>query len=140
MSNYRDIAVGLGMVLKAGVKGLHVYDTPPDSINEFPAAIILPESLDPTLAFAGNSFSATLRVVYLTASGDAPSGWRDLYDAIDPTATDTSVIAAVRADPTLDGKADSSEVTEVVNVGRRELWGGSYYGADFVVGFIKTVA
>ena len=140
MSNYRDMATGLGTVIANGVTGVHVFDVPPDSINEFPAAIVLPEPVDPTLAFAGNTFTARFRVVYLTSSADNPKGWADLYDAMDPTSTNTSVIKAIRTDLTLNGKADSSDIVSVENAGRRELGGGAYYGVDFVVEAIKTVA
>ena len=49
-------------------------------------------------------------------------------------------MAAVRADRTLDGKVDDADVVRIENIGRRELWGGFYFGFDAIVEFIKTVA
>ena len=138
-SNYRNAAEGLVTVLQAGIPGLHGFAYPPLNIYDFPAAVVIPESYDPRLAFQGNSFLGTLRVVMLVTSGDSSEGWRMLYRHLDPTRTSHSVIKAVRADKTLDGKVDDSDVMRVENVGRRALWGGDYYGFDVVVSFIKTV-
>lgn len=139
MSNFGDLAAGLKTVLTNGVTGLAVYDYPPDNVHQFPAAVILPESLDPEIAFKGNTFTATFRVVFLLSKGDTPEGFLALYDHIDPTLTNKGLIAAVRADPTLNGKADDAGVTRIENIGRRELWGGWYFGFDALVEAIKSV-
>lgn len=140
MSNYSDAAAGLVTVLKNGITGLQAQDHPVDSINSFPAAIVLPEPLDYLVAVGGNSFTGTFRVVFLISSGDDAEGFTQLYDHIDPTALNESVRKAVEDGRTLDGKVDDAQVVRVENIGRRELWGGYYFGADFIVEFIKTVA
>ena len=140
MSAYRDIVDGLVTVLQAGITGLHAYNHPVDSVQEFPAAIILPEAIETEIAFGDNTFTASLRVVFLVASGDSKDGFEALYDYIDPTEASKSIIKAVRTDRTLNGKADSSDVVRIENIGRREIWGGFYFGCDAVVEFIKTVA
>lgn len=140
MSNYSDIAAGLVTILQNGVTGLHAYNHPVDSVHEFPAAVLLPEAFDPEIAFGGNTFEAAIRVVVLVASGDTAEGFAALYDHMDPTEANKSFIKAVRDAPTLDGKVDSSRVGPLENVGRRELWGGFYFGFDMLVHFVKTVA
>lgn len=140
MSNYSNAAAGLITVLQNNVTGLKGFDHPVDSVNQFPAAIVLPENMEPEIAFDGNTFTAVFRVVVLVTSGDTSSGFSLLYDHIDPTEPNKSIIAAVRADPTLDGKVDSSGVTLIENIGRRELWGGFYFGFDALVEFVKSVA
>ena len=140
MSNLSDIISGLSTVLEATITGLQTFDFPAASVQQFPAAVILPDTIDPEVAFGGNTFKGTLRVVYLVQSGDEASGFASLYNAVDPTAANVSVVKAVRTDPTLDGKADSAGVIRLENIGRRELWGGYYFGFDAIVEFVKTVA
>jgi len=140
VSAYRDIAEGLKTVLEANISGLKAFAYPPDSINSFPAAAILPEPIDTEIALQGNSFTCKFRIVFLVASGDSAEGFLNLYDYIDPTATNQSVIKAVRTDTTLNGKADDSDVVLIENIGRRELWGGWYFGFDAIIEVIKSVA
>ena len=140
MSNFSDMAAGLKTVLQNGITGLRAFDYPPDSIDQFPAAVIMPESLDPRIALTGNSFTAVYRVIFLFRKGDEGQGFTELYDFIDPTAANKSLIAAIRADPTLNAKADDAEITRIEKIGRRELWGGSYYGFDALIEVVKSVA
>ena len=143
MSNYSDAAAGLKTVITAGMAGFtsaQVYDHPVPTVNAFPAFIILPEPLDLEIAFAGNSFEGSFRVIVLVCSADDVTGFSNLYDIIDPTESTKSIIAAVRADPTLNSAVDDSRVARVENVGMRQLWGGNFFGADVVVEFVKSVA
>jgi len=143
LSDYSDAAAGLKTVIAAGMSGFasaQVYDHPMPTVNAFPAFVILPESEDPEIAFGGNSFQGSFRVIVLVCSADDVTGFTDLYDIIDPTESTKSIIAAVRADPTLDGKVDDARIDRVENAGMRQLWGGNFFGADVVVDFVKSVA
>ena len=140
MSAYGDIVAGLVTVLEANVTGLKAYDYPTDSVSQFPAAVILPEPLDTEIAIGGNTFTCTLRVVVLVSSGDDAVGFRAAYDMIDPIETGKSINKAVDTDRTLNSKADSSNVVRIENIGRRELWGGYFYGFDVIVEVVKTLA
>ena len=142
MSDYSEAAAGLKTVLEAnitGFPGVQVYDIP-EKPNSFPAFVILPDTFDPEIVIQGNSFEASLRVIILVCSADNLTGFSDLYDIIDPTESTKSIIAAVRADQTLDGKVDSARVASIDNIGQRQLWGGFYYAADAMIDFIKSVA
>ena len=139
MSNYGDIAAGLVTVLEANISGLQGFDHPTHSVQGFPAAIVLPEPVDTEIAFGGNSFTGGFRVVFLVSSADSAEGFAKLYDHIDTVAVNTSVVRAVRADPTLNGKVDSSDVTRIENIGQRSLWGVDYFGFDAIVTFVKSV-
>lgn len=138
--SYRDIANGLVTVLEANVTGLKAFAYPPDTVNHFPCAVILPEPVDTEIAFQGNTYEAAFRVIILVASGDVAEGFIKLYDLLDPTLANKSIIAAVRADQTLNSTCDSSDVTRLENIGRREHWGNLYFGFDAIVSFIKTVS
>ena len=140
MSAYRDIAEGLKTVLENNIPGLKAFAYPPDSINSFPAAAILPDPIDTEIAFEGNTFTCRFRIVFLVTSGDSAEGFLKLYDYIDPTEANKSVIKAVRTDPTLGAKADDSDVIRIETIGRRELWGGWYFGFDAIIEVVKTVA
>lgn len=140
MSTYSDAAAGLRKVLQDNITGLVAYDHPADSVSSFPAAVILPEAIDLLVAIRGNSYEASFRVVFLISSADDDAGFKSLYDYIDPAEASKSVKKAVDTDNTLDGKVDSSQVRRIENIGRRELFGGFYFGFDAIVDFIKTVA
>jgi hypothetical protein len=98
MSNYSDIADGLRTVLEAGVTDLSVFSFVPDAVNSFPAVVIVPETIDVEITFGGNSIEPSFRCIFLTASGDAESGFSTMYDYLDPTESNKSVIAAGRRD------------------------------------------
>lgn len=140
MSAYGDIVAGLVTVLETNITGLKAYDYPVDSVNHFPAAVILQDPLDLEIAFGGNTFTTILRVVFLLSSGDDAIGFRQLWDYIDPVEASKSVNKAVDTDRTLNGKADDSNVTRIENIGRRELWGANYFGFDALVEVVKTLA
>ena len=139
MSNWGDAIEGLKTVLQNGITGLQVYTYPTDSVQHVPAAVVLPDRMDPERAFGGNTFEGRLRITFLIASGDSAEGFLQLYDYIDPTVANKSVIKAIRDDPTLNGKVDSSRVDVIENIGRRDI-GGGFFGFDLILEFIKSVA
>ncbi len=138
--SYRNIADGLVTVLEANVSGLKAFAYPPDTVNHFPCAVVLPEPIDARIAFQGNSYTARFRVIVLVASGDVAEGFIKLYDHIDPALANKSIIKAVRTDRTLNASCDDSDVMSIENIGRRELWAGFYFGFDAIVEFVKSVA
>lgn len=140
MSAYSDIVAGLQKVLQDNITDLKAYDYPADSVSSFPAAVILPEPLDLELTIGANNLTCDFRVVFLIAGGDDALGFRALYDYIDPAAANTSVKKAVDTDRTLNAKADDAHVVRIENIGRREVWGGFYFGFDAIVQVVKSLA
>ena len=140
MSNFGDVFKGLARVLENKIFEMLVIPWPVDTVNHFPAAVVVPEPVDVEVNLQGNTFEGRLRMVVLVASGDSAEGFDKLWDYLDPTEVTKSVVAAVRADQTLDGKVDDADVERIENIGRRELWGGWYFAFDAIVHFIKTVA
>jgi len=141
VSTFGDIPAGIETVLLANVSGteIKVLKHPPDQVNDFPAILVVPESVDPTIHFGGNSFEAVFRLIVLVSSAAAPEGWEALYNMIDPT-DNTSIIKALRADHTLDGKVDSSVIDSIENVGRRQWFGGGFYfGFDLLLNTVNSV-
>jgi hypothetical protein len=140
MSAYRSAAAGLASVLDSGVATLTVFDKPVDSVGSFPAAIILPEPVNYEIVFGGNTFEAGFRVVVLLGGFEEQTGFDELYDMLDPTESNKSIVRAIRADPTLNGTVDDTQIMQAENIGRRELFGGFYFGFDLIVNALVTVA
>lgn len=139
MPNIRDIVTNAGTAVATRITNARAYDYPPDSVNQFPAVIVLMEPFDPAIAFQGNSFEGTLRVVFLIERAEKREAWLRLWDHMDSTGSGTSVIAALRADERFGSAVDTSSVARVENIGERQLAGGSYVGFDVLVPFIQSV-
>ena len=127
---------GLGTLL-AGISGLRVLDHPADSINEFPAAVVLFESRDAMETLGGSTFVGKIKAVLLVSSANTLQAYDTLY--MDPLGS-SSVEAIVDADNTWGGNVDDGRLVSVDNVGQRELWGGTYVAADFQFRFTKSVS
>ena len=143
MSNLTDLLEGIETIIEANVTGAKAFPYPPDAINHSPTVLILPTGEpfgDMEQAFGGNTFKVNLILTMLVASADPESGWKQLMNMLDPTAAGTSVIKALRDNPTLDGKADTSGVTAIRNVGRRMYNDNPFFGADLLLEAYKSVA
>ena len=142
MSGFSDIFAGLKTVLtnSSGVSKSNVHMGAPDAINDYPAIALIPESFDMVVAFAGNSFEGDIRAKVFIKSGDDEEGWRQLWDYIDPTQASTSLVRAIRADRSLDGKVDGAEVMRIENISRSEIGGGFLFTFDAIIHVIKAVA
>ena len=96
----------------------------PDSINQFPAALILPAETVYDATF-DNQADLRYRILILLTKQDTPSAFGKLLDYMEVTGT-YSVKAAIEADSTLGGTADDCRVSR--NQGASfTLWGGVQY-------------
>ena len=116
------------------IKGLRVYAIHelPDSINQFPAAIILPGETAYVTTFNSNDADYNFRVILLFSKQDTPSAISKMLPYI-ATSGDKSVVAKIHADKTLDGNAETCKVSS--NLGISSIaWGGiSYLSTEFSV-------
>jgi hypothetical protein len=108
------------------IRGLKIYscDELPDSINQFPAALILPGETEYVTTFS-NDADYNFRVILVFSRADSPSATSKMlpYIAVEG---EKSVVEAIHGDVTLDNKAQSSKVTR--NLGIASLtWGGQIY-------------
>ena len=129
---------GLASLL-SGITGLTVVDFQADSINQFPAAIVLFESRNAMQAIGGSSFTGRIKVLLLVSSANTQQAYDALDGYMDPLGA-TSLEAAVDADNTWGGNVDDGRLASVDNIGQRKLWGGAYVGADFHFSFVKSVS
>ncbi len=134
LKNTKD---GLATLLST-ISGLRVLDYPADSMNEFPAAVVLIESRDAMETLGGSTFSGKIKVVALVSSANTREAYDTLDGLMDPLGTG-SIEAAVDADPTWGANVDDGRLVSIDNIGQRKLWGGVYVGADFHLRFTKSV-
>ena len=116
-----------------------MLDYPADSVNEFPAIVVLFESRDATETLGGSTFTAKIMAVLLVSSANTQEAYDTLDQFMDPLGA-SSIEAAVDADNTWGGKVDDGRLASIGNVGQRKLWGAYYVGADFHFRFVKSVA
>ena len=114
-----------------------VFDYTPDSLHEFPAAIVHLESRDSVGTFGGGAIRGSLRVEVLVSTADARQATETLDAFLEPTGAQ-SIEAAANTDPTWGGAVDDSRLISVNNIGRRKLGGASCIGADFHFWFVKS--
>jgi hypothetical protein len=116
----------------ATISGLRVYATPPDLVQELPAAVVT--AGDPFLAYdqlvRGADVRYSFKVLLLVTSADEAQEWSDLEPYLGATGA-ASVKAAV--DGTLGGSADWARVVRSPSVGLVKCGQGVYWGATFNV-------
>lgn len=114
------------------ISGLRVYETPPEQVQEFPAAVLT--QAEPFASYDQVMGAADVRyffeVLLLVSSGDEAQALADLEPYVSPTGA-SSVKAAVDGD--LDGSADWARVARVISVGRVTHNRLSHRGAVFRV-------
>ena len=127
---------GLAAAL-SGIDGLRVFDYMPDSLHEFPAAIVHLESRDSVGTLGGITIRGSLRVEVLVSTADARQATETLDAFLEPTGAQ-SIEAAANTDPTLARKVDDARLISVNNIGRRKMGGVNCVGADFHFWFVKS--
>lgn len=129
------LEIGDGLKKRLGtITGLRVFATKelPDSINQFPAALILPGETAYVTTLSSSDCDYNFRVILVFSKQDSPSAISKMlpYMAV---SGNKSVVEAIHADKTLDGAAEACKVT--LNRGISSLsWGGSIYlSTEFAV-------
>ncbi len=126
---------GLAAAL-SGIEGLRVFDYTPDSVHEFPAAIVRLESRD-SLGTLSGGVRGNLCAEVLVWAADTQQAERELGVLVEPLGAG-SVEAVASADPTWGGAVDAGRLVSVDNIGRRKAGGVSCVGADFHFWFVKS--
>ena len=124
--------IGSGIATRlATITGLQVFapNALPDSINQFPAALVLPGETSYNAMFSGDA-DYRFRIIILVTKQDSPSALNRLLDYIELTGT-YSVKAAIDADDTLNGSADTSRLTRNMGIGVTNWGGYAYLSTEF---------
>lgn len=104
----------------------------PDSVNAFPAVLIMPGETDYDTTYSNSTQEYRYRILILLSGADSPSKLNRICDYVDPTGSD-SVYAAIDGDPTLGSSCDSTHVLSNSGIGS-VVWGGhTYMSTEFVV-------
>ncbi|MYC08165.1 MAG: hypothetical protein F4X57_13490 [Chloroflexi bacterium] len=119
---------GLASVL-SNIDGLRVFDHAPDSVHEFPAAIVRLESRE-SVETLGGAVRGSMRVEVLVSAADARQAEAMLDALVEPQGA-RSIEAAANTDPSWDGAVDYGHLLSVDNIGARKTRGANCVGADF---------
>ena len=122
------IKTNLGSV--SGLKRIYAPNELPETVNEFPCAVIQHVGTEYGLTMGGGTHKHDFKVKVFLTNQDQPSAFNKLLDFLASTGDD-SIVAKIRDDTTLDGSA--SAVTVLSNAGQGVItWGGiQYLGTEF---------
>lgn len=133
------VRAGLAARLET-ISGLRVYTTPPDSVQELPAAVIAfrgpVATYDHVLGAPDTKYR--FEVLLLVGSADEGQAQQDLEPYVNPTGA-SSVKAAV--DGTLGGNADwalAGQGTPLARLTFPEKQGSQFWGTKFTVDVYET--
>ena len=126
---------GLAAAL-SGIDGLRVFGYEPESVNEFPAAIVRLESREPVETLGGGALRGSMRVEVLVSAAHGRRSEEALDAYLSPRGAG-SIEAVVNADPTWGGAVGDGRLVSVDNIGPRKVGGVNCVGADFRFSFVK---
>ncbi len=132
----RNVKRGLAAAL-SGIDGLRVFGYEPESVNEFPAAIVRLESREPVETLGGGAVRGSMRVEVLVPAADARHAEEELLAFVEPRGAQ-SIEEAASADPTWGGAVDDSRLVSVDNIGMRKVDGVKCVGAEFRFWFVRS--
>ena len=132
----RDAKMGLAAAL-SDIDGLRVFAHMPESVNEFPAAIVRLESRESVETLGGGAVRGSMRVELLVSAADARQADETLLAYIEPSGA-SSIEAAASADRTWGGAVDDSRLLSVDNICARKTGGMKSAGADFHFWFVVS--
>jgi len=121
----KEIGTGIKQRLRS-IQGLRVFATDelPDSINQFPAALVVPGETAYVTTLA-NDADYNFRIILVFSRADSPSAVSRMLPYIALSGSQ-SVLEAIHKDVTLDGSADTCKLTRNMGIGAL-TWGGSTY-------------
>jgi hypothetical protein len=121
-------AIGLALKTRlqtiSGLKKVYAPSEFPDSINDFPAALILPGETNYHVTL-GSFHKTAFRVILLFARQDMPSATNKLLNYVEDSGEE-SIKEAIEGDRTLGGTAADCQVQRNMGFGSTE-WGATKY-------------
>ena len=134
MSTFSEARAALAAQLAAKLPDLHVYAAVPGTIT-VPAVIVAPATgglADYEQAESSDLVAWSLRVIMLAGMVNLAVAQGELDDLLSTTAA-TSVVAAIRTDPTLGGLAEYAEVRTASRYGQMSYNGIDFLGAELSI-------
>ena len=132
MASLSELRAALAAQLTSMTSLQGIYTDEPGQVSP-PAAVIRLGSpaITYSTSVAGGSHDYSFTILLLV--GNASTVGQEALDGYLDTSGPDSIYAAVNADPTLGGVADSAEVTTVQNAGLVTWAGADYLGAELLV-------
>ena len=127
---------GLATAL-SDIDGLRVFGYAPESLHEFPAAIVRMESRESVETLGGGAVRGSLCVEVLVSGADAKQAAETLYEFVEPLGA-RSIETAANSDSTWGGSVDDGRLVSVDRIGRRNVAGVNCVGAQFHFWFVKS--
>jgi hypothetical protein len=128
-----DIADGIKHNLQA-IHGLRIFSTKelPDSINQFPTALILPGETAYVTTLSSYDSDYNFRVILVFSRADSPSTVSQILPFIEVTG-DESIVEKIHTDLTLNDTVDTCKVTRNLGIGSLSWGGETYMSTEFLV-------
>jgi len=128
-----DIADGIKHNLES-IHGLRIYSTKelPDSINQFPTALILPGETAYVTTLSSYDSDYNFRIILVFSRADSPSTVSQILPFIEVTG-DESIVEKIHADVTLNSTVDTCKVTRNLGIGSLSWGGETYMSTEFQV-------
>jgi len=129
-------AIGSGIKTRiatiTSIQRVYAPNELPEAINEFPCAVVMHTGTEYGVTMGGATDQHDFSIKIFVTNQDQPSAFNRILDFLTRTGSD-SVVAAIRADATLNGSA--SDVTVLTNAGQGVItWGGvQYLGTEFTL-------
>ena len=139
MANEFTQAKAALITILSRIDGLRAQDYAAPAPNQYPAAIVRPESREPVETLIGGAMRGGIRVELLVSAADPAQAAKALEAYIEPRGARSIEAAAAAADPTWGGKVDDSRLVTIDNIGARKRAGATCVGADFHFQFIATI-
>ena len=132
-----DIFTSLKTTIEAAVSPLRVYPRMPETVNELPAAVLIPQTYDPVQTFGGTLGQYTVELIIYVASASEEQAWEKAQDYLDNSGSN-SISAAIATDPTLSG-AVAGIFVRAGNAAVREVFGSvNYVTVSFIIEYWRN--
>jgi len=116
------------------IRGLRVYSPKelPDSINQFPAALVVPGETAYVTALSSTDADYNFRIILAFSRADSPSAISKMLPYIGVEG-EKSIVEAIHGDVTLDENAHTCKVTRNLGIGALSWGGQTYMSTEFLI-------
>ena len=116
------------------IQGLRIFATDelPDSINQFPAALVVPGETAYVTTLSSTDADYNFRIILVFSRANSPSAISKMlpYIAVEGN---KSVVEAIHEDVTLDDNAQTCKVTRNMGIGSLSWGGNIYMSTEFLI-------
>ncbi len=138
MTTTTDVYAAIASRLETAISGLTVHSGTPSSLNQLPAAVLVPQTFNPLVTMGGvAAYQYTVLLVVYVASADSEQAWHSAQNYLDPTGSN-SVEAALEGDHTLGGNVFTCMIRQGEITQRQTAGGGEYIVVEFLLEYWRN--